>query len=65
MNHKILKSYLLQSPTHLDQAIGFNIAMNSSPCPCSSLGVSIGHSPLEVYIVCLDVWMSFCLFWEV
>lgn len=48
-----LKAYPSQSPplVLLDQAVGFSIAVNSSPCPCSSLGLSTGHSPLEVYLL--------------
>ena len=48
MGYNSLKVYPLQFPllVPLDQAIGSNIAMNSSPCPCSSVGLSTDHSPL-------------------
>lgn len=29
---------------------GRRVAINSNPCPCSSLGFSFGHSPLGVYL---------------
>ena len=53
MGYNSLKVYPLQFPllVPLDQAIGFNIAMKSSPCPCSGMDLSTVHSPSGVYLL--------------
>lgn len=41
----------------LDKATGFNIAMNSFSCSCSSMALSIGHNLLGVYLLqCGLIW---------
>lgn len=53
MGYNNLKVFPLQSPplVPLDQTIVFNIAMNSSPCPCPGLDLSTDCSPLGVYLL--------------
>ncbi|KAK4807111.1 hypothetical protein QYF61_018452 [Mycteria americana] len=41
----------------LDQTIGFNIAMNSSPCPCSSLDLSTDRRPLGEYLLQVEPYL--------
>ena len=44
-------SITMSTPFPLDQPVGFNIAMKSSPCPCSSLYLPTDCSPLGLYLL--------------
>ena len=53
MGYNYLKVYPLQSPrlVPLNQAIGSNFAVNSSPCPWSSTDLSTKHCPSGLYLL--------------
>lgn len=54
MGYTNLKVYPLQSTLLVpleDPAIGFNVAINSSPCTCSSMHLSTDRGPLGVYLL--------------
>ena len=61
-NHELQQykdmSIIISTPS--DQPIGFNIAVDSSPCPCSGLDLSSDFSPLGLYLpqVGLQLWTT-------
>lgn len=61
---RLQQLFPLQSPLliALDWAVGFNIAVNSSPCPCPGFGFSTDCSPLRVYLLQVEPYLQATVF---